>query len=537
MKRKIIAILLTAAVLIVSHKLYISEIIRICFTVDAPAGTEYQLYFNQKNGQNISKNNSVKGRIGKDGKIDVTVEAPRIQALYLDFTDYSKNVTVKDGFVQGRKIKNLEITPKLIFENINAGCEYEVDIDIFIVIAVISFCFIYKIINWLAVFKIFQHNSRIDLVFLFACFVVLFVPALSIDQSENSMQENRALARYIPLIENGKINFSFGRDFDAWFSDRFYRRRSIVKMYNKIHSRFSRNELANAVIGSDGWLFGKAFNAMDVFRNANLFSPEDIKKINENLEKLNNFAEENNKKVYLFFSPDKETIYGDYYLKSVRKQNDHSRLEQLRMFLDENPFSNITYIYSVDALKKARENGTTVFCRTGTHMNNPGSFIEYQVLSAALKKDYPGITPIQLSDLEITVKPECDRDVLNGAGIADYPEKYMLNDIYRLKQNNARQSAKQIQPRKDMTITYFENPSAGNKLKVLLMGDSFSGQYITYMAETFYKFYHIFTGGGMFFNPYILRYEITKLNPDIIIIESTERFLFRFAEFDITAQE
>lgn len=537
MKRKIITLFLTAVVLLAAYKLYVSETVRIIFTVDAPAGTEYQLYFNQKNGQYFSKEDSVKGRIGKDQKIDITVNAARIQALHLDFADYSKNIAVKDASVRGRNAKSLEITPDLTFTNINVKAEREMDIDVFIVIAVLSFCFIYKIINWLSVFKIFQNNSRIDLVFLFACFIVLFIPMLSIDQRENSMQENRALSKYFPLVENGKLNFSFGRDFDAWFSDRFYRRRSIVKMYHKMHGRFSRNELPNAVIGSDGWLFGKAFNAMDVFRNANLFSSEDLEKIHENLRKLNNFAKENDKKVYLFFSPDKETIYGEYYLKSVKKQNDHSRLEQLKTFLDENPFSNITYVYSAGELKKAKEEEHTVFCRTGTHMNNPGSFIEYQALSAAIGKDYKGITPVRLSDLDITVKPECDIDVLNGAGMPDYPEKYMLNNVYKMKKHHARQSAEQLFPRKDMTITYYENPSASNKLKVLQMGDSFSSLYAVYMAETFYKFHHIFAGGGMFFNPLVLKSEIKKMDPDIIIIESAERFLFRFVEFDITAEE
>ena len=70
-----------------------------------------------------------------------------------------------------------------------------------------------------------ERNKLIDLVFLLAFLILLFIPISKIDFSKISKQENRTLAKFKPLINSEhKLNRNFSKDFEAWFSDRFNKR-------------------------------------------------------------------------------------------------------------------------------------------------------------------------------------------------------------------------------------------------------------------------------------------------------------------------
>lgn len=113
--------------------------------------------------------------------------------------------------------------------------EIKVNIYGFVILVTSYFLFTYKLGKYLSRFKIEEHHSRIDIVFLTVFFILLFVPMLHISDAEKSEQENRMLAKYTPLIDyRGGCNLKYGKNFDAWFSDRFWGRDELVKVYYKI---------------------------------------------------------------------------------------------------------------------------------------------------------------------------------------------------------------------------------------------------------------------------------------------------------------
>ena len=166
----------------------------------------------------------------------------------------------------------------------------------------------YKLSSYLAEFKIDKNVSRLDIIFLTACFILLLVPISNINQDKISESENRALAQWKSFINNdSSINFNFGKDFDAWISDRFAFRELLTKTCNKfmykISKKYYQNNKAYMNKGTN-WLYLKG----GIFVN-NL--EEKTVKISRNLIDFKSFCNKNNIKFYLFIVPTKNRFYFD----------------------------------------------------------------------------------------------------------------------------------------------------------------------------------------------------------------------------------
>ena len=70
----------------------------------------------------------------------------------------------------------------------------------FIIIAILGYLLSYKLTSYLADFKTEKKYSRIDIVFLAVCTVIMFLPMIHISDAKKSDAENRNLAVWKPLI-------------------------------------------------------------------------------------------------------------------------------------------------------------------------------------------------------------------------------------------------------------------------------------------------------------------------------------------------
>ena len=87
------------------------------------------------------------------------------------------------------------------------------------IILILSFLLFYKLFDYIADFKTIKHKSRIEIIFLVAFFVILFIPLSNISQEKTSNSENRTLAIYKPFInKKGEINYNFGKNYDKYFN-------------------------------------------------------------------------------------------------------------------------------------------------------------------------------------------------------------------------------------------------------------------------------------------------------------------------------
>ena len=252
------------------------------------------------------------------------------------------------------------------------------------------------------------------------------------------------------------------------------------------------------------------------------------------MKKILQSAKQKKIKIYLVLSNDKESIYPEYYPNEVKKIGKISRREQLIAHL-QSKLPELRIVSSTQDLLAHKDQGITVFCKTGTHMNNTGSWIEYQSLRREIAKDFSQAKPYHISNIKIESKYECDEDIISSINIENYDKRHMLNDVYTIKSPKAVKishfdGAEDEYKEND----HFQNKHAKSPYKILMMGDSFANRYSSYLAETFSEFYSIYIGAGRDFswNDRELEY-VKNEKPDIIVFATTERFLSRLLTIEL----
>lgn len=188
------------------------------------------------------------------------------------------------------------------------------DWKVFVIMLTLGGMASYKLVDYLAQFKIVEHNSRIDIVFVAFVIAFMFVPVLKINHDTVSKQENRTLAAYVPLVKDGRLNFNYGRDFEAWFNDHFNQRKLFIDVNSRLNLFLNRKlKSETAMAGKDGWMYTKRWGSVEMFQNKYLYNYEDLRKIKNKLERISLWAKRHGMKFYVFLVPDKERIYPEFY--------------------------------------------------------------------------------------------------------------------------------------------------------------------------------------------------------------------------------
>lgn len=414
------------------------------------------------------------------------------------------------------------------------------DYKLFIIIITLSYMICYKLVQYLARFKIVENNSRIDIVFVVCVVAFMFVPIMHINRDEISVQENRSLAKYVPLIddETGLVNYNFGKDFENWFNDRFFGRRQFIKN-SKVIDMLINNEMKNfdAMAGKENWLFTKRWNSEDMFRNKYLFDDEELSKIKHRLESLQIWLAKRNIKLYLMLVPDKERVYGEFYPDGYVKVNKQAKIEQAYEFLKEN--THIPVVYPIEALEKAKK-AHLVFYKTGTHWNHRGAYVAYLEMMKMLKKDFPSLKILKEADFNIEPQFSADEDIANALGIdakSTFPKEDMTYDVFKLKKETT--SVKHEFVNKELRIETFDfvsnNPA--NKLKAIFYADSQFLRMNWYVAESFKEMQHIYVGYGRDFDIPYMAEDIENFAPNMLVIATGERFLNRLMKIETPGEE
>ena len=555
-----LAVLLTGLVLYFTSALWYSKAVIVSFNAEAKKEIQYQVFYLEANGQNFNEKRSVRKKI-KSGnqKVEILLPIEKIVKIRLDIGSNPGNVIISDLQIKGSRsiklnynefnknqidkfeVKNgkLYLTsnqgdPYLPYKNeLNLPAGYQVDWCRLIIISVLSFLLMYKFVQYLSKFKIEKHHSRIDIVMLAVFFALLFVPMSHISDAEKSEQENRMLAKKPQLTIDNKVGNNYGVQFDAWYNDHFFGRDAMIYLYNYMKFFISPNgENDKAMIGKNGFLWGKNYNAIDMYRNNNLFTNEELEVAGKHISKFVKDAKASGiKNVYFMLSNDKESMYPEYYPSYIKKVGKVSRLEQLLSYIHKS-YPQIKFLNFRDKFEDIKKENI-VFCKTGTHMNMIGSFYEYYFLVNEIKKDYPKLNVLTLKDFDIKISDDINQ---HGLDLDIYKKFFILpryskdnfrNKILSLKLKLVNQP-KSVRTSNNL-FTRGINEKVQNKIKVFNIGDSFSGGYYAYLLLTFYEADRVFIGGGLPFvlYPNEIKYLYDNI-PDIIIVETTERFLQRF---------
>lgn len=303
-----------------------------------------------------------------------------------------------------------------------------------------------------------------------------------------------------------------------------------INTYYRILSCFTKDyyEDKNIIYNkTKDFSYHKGYNSVNRFLNKNLFSAQELNIISQNLTKLEKYCSDNGVDLYIILSNDKESIYPEYYPTYYKQNQKLSRLEQTKLLLKE--FPNLKVISQAEKLLEEKDSNL-LFEPYDTHLNNYGSYIEYKTIVTKLQEKYPFLSYVKINEIDFGKS--------NKKGDSLPPKKYINKNFEYVDKIIIKNSLSEI--RNSITIkstsqnyNLFDNHQANNHIKMVIIGDSFHARYLQLLAETFYSVKSLFVGDGKSFtldnsSKEILFYE----KPDILLIETTERFLQRFLELD-----
>ena len=358
-KTIIIVLIITAILLNLSSHFWNIKNFTLHFTATSAKKVDYEVLYTTHSSQLFNTASHINGTINAGtSQQDITIDAAKLNTIRLKFAPSNNSITLSNITLSGKKqnsINNFEdfkytdilnkhsnkddltfttsskdsaaITIK--FPKTIKG-QNNIDVYIFTILATIYFFISYKLVKYLATFKLEGHYSRIDIVFLSLFFTAIFIPMWNISDQETSQNENRTLAARPTLKAIYDKSQNYGQQFEQWFNDHFYSREKIIRFHDYIQRSITKRGNDKVLIGKDNWLFYTLENSINNFKNTSTFSDKELENIAQYLSDINNWAKQHGKEFYYLICPDKNKIYGEYIIGITQEKPDsQNRTNQL----------------------------------------------------------------------------------------------------------------------------------------------------------------------------------------------------------------
>ncbi len=362
----------------------------------------------------------------------------------------------------------------------------------FLSVFILAFFFSYQIVQYLAQYKILKHHSRIDIVFLVAFVILLFIPMSQISKETKDMRENRMLATFPTLIVNNTFNTNYTKQFENWFNDRFRGRDKLLHVYTKV-------EKANSIIKSDkGSYDQKTHWTFDQWQISHKpLSMQKDKEILSALQNLQKFLKENNIEFYVFVTPEKLDLYKNFdslHKSDFWRQAESSINISTIDFLKKN--ATFPIIYPLEALQKASAENLVYF-KTEHHWTEWGAYQGYAELIKEIQKKYPNIKIANEDEFDIFYNNKIRGDWGRGFGIGEsfyllnlgsgnINEKEVLDTPYKYYTPKTPAELK-ITDKKGYKTKHYKNKNSNNNLKVLITGTSMNENLMQFLPYSFHE--------------------------------------------------
>jgi hypothetical protein len=367
------------------------------------------------------------------------------------------------------------------------------------------------------------------------CFIALFIlmlfmPLVFVDLSLDriSAQENRGLARPPSLSDMKKHPRFFVHQFDAWFKDSTGFREQMLTLYNVLNKnkslvgfRYIEGQYTY-LVGEDGHHYFADVDGKLIpkFQGKQFLSGEKLQTMTLKLQMVKTYLDQKGIPLIVMFCADKESIYPEFYPKTIKRGPEPIQLDAITGYLREHTSVEIFNIKQA-LLEKKNDYllyyliDTMSFNSAFAHYNEIGAFFAYRELMKHINTHFPNIVPYELEDIKITY----DKNEIPYVSLAMEKTYKNLGASFfdGLSLNNWTR----------IFDIAFENRVQGLPV-ILFFRDSYADeQYIgKYFAQHFGKtiFIHYFNIGN-------IEKCIDLFNPDIVIFESAERGLQAFADY------
>lgn len=370
-------------------------------------------------------------------------------------------------------------------------------------------------------------ENRIKTVFLAVVALIILLPALftNIKKDQRSEINNTMLAEFPAFDEgffDGLSNYADERVGFRTGIITAYQEMNIILFHYLVHPLYE--------YGKDDWIMTKGW---DQIQTLHLDVPEDyVKAFGKFVSCIDQYSEENGAKFLFLLVPNKETIYYEklsdgYNIKPTKKTKSDLIIDELNRRGVNNLYLRKTFLDHKDEVllyNKKFDAG---------HWNDNGAFYGlsrmYDHLIDEMDTD---VDPIKEEDFDIDHSTA--KYLLNSfIWIDEEVPVYNLNEVkYTLSEEDYWSDFDMISENNYHTHTFNEQTGENGNLSVLLFCDSYLLTNEKFFANNFREFTMIH-GREL---PRA-RYYIEKLQPDIVIMEATERVIGPGYDYNIEFME
>ena len=365
----------------------------------------------------------------------------------------------------------------------------------------------------------------IDIVFIILFMVALILPLAFVNLygGEVSEQENRVLAARPPISDAFQHPADFIERFDQWLNDNLGFRDSLLGYYGFVKKLENNTQYTDGsyimLIGKEGHHYFADINGwlIEKFQGKTYLDEEQLRELASGLENVNHYLAKKGIPLIVMFCVDKETIYPEYYPKSIKRGPDPIQLDIITDYIIKHTDIDI---FNIKENLLSQKDTYLVFDKNGdsalSHYNEIGAFFAYQELMQHITAYMPEIKAFSIDDVAITYS-----DTITYKNVPDVQLKSELtyervDDIFFEGVPLGHPSEGVAFRNKDSTLP-----------TVLFMRDSYSGNgnYLSrYIPEHFKESVFIHWSNMENFDAYIEHFK-----PDIVIFESAERAISSFA--------
>jgi hypothetical protein len=348
--------------------------------------------------------------------------------------------------------------------------------------------------------------------------LMLVIPLVSVDLSSDrkSVEENRMLANRPALGELKNHPAEFIRQFEAWFKDSTGFREKMIALYKAVGNKGRDRSVLyedgpfTYVIGEQGHHFFAHTNGWMIskFQGKWRLPDEQLPLITEKLDKIKNYLDKRGIGFTVMFCTDKESVYPEYYPKSIVRGPEPDYLDTVTEYLKEN--TNVDVFNIWEALL-AEKDTYLLYNKTDDpgHYNAIGGFFAYRELMRHMSMFFPEMAfyTFDVNDISISYdineRPAISlkQEVTYKKMDASFFDDVDINRPFT-SENKAWKNSNSDQP------------------VILFVCDSYSWQLEKYIPQHFSKTIFIHWFNMRYFEQYINKYK-----PDIVVFEFAEIIL------------
>lgn len=335
----------------------------------------------------------------------------------------------------------------------------------------------------------------------------IYIPFISnLFFSNTEMMDNRSLK-----TRPTKITPQFPQQFTDYYNDTFAGRKKLIVTYVKLKQKL-KIDTGQYFYGKHDWMFYDSAkinngNSMIGYYGEARFNENELKKLENSLQKEKNFFEQFGAQYLLMVVPDKENVYNEFMPDNMQKArvSDVALSDDALAYLAQNTNIHVLSLKQ-DLLAAKTKISYPVYYSKDTHWNGIGAYVGLQSLMHHLQ---PELSLPDLSD-----------DIIRQTGLVGqdmHPtDKCMSYDVKFLEKASFE---KQEIP--ELQVAVYDNKQALLPYTVMLTGDSFAVALVPYLAKIYQRVITV-PGGSKDKNFYLQL--LKKYQPDYVIHELVERY-------------